>query len=74
MKQEERRIRWRNGHILQSVKNHFKLVPFILIIYGTSKQLKMMPQKDIYQSLKGLSWFESILCICSNRDFDKIFG
>ena len=22
MKQEERRIRWRNGHILQSVKNH----------------------------------------------------
>ena len=26
-----------------------KLVPFILIIDGTSKQHKMMPQKDFYQ-------------------------
>ena len=34
-----------------------KLVPFILIIDGTPKQHKMMPQKDFNQSLKGLSWF-----------------
>ena len=24
---------------------------------GISKQHKMMPEKDFYQSLKGLSWF-----------------
>ena len=34
-----------------------KLVPFILIIDGTPKQHKMMPQKDFNQSLKGFSWF-----------------
>ena len=47
---------WRNGHILQSVKN-MKLVLFILIIHGTSKQHKRMPQKEFYQSLKGLGVF-----------------
>ena len=36
-----------------------KLVPFILIIDGIPKQHKMMPQKDFYQSLKGLSWFKA---------------
>ena len=49
-------IRWRNGHILQSIKI-MKLVLFILIINGTSKQHKRMAQKAFYQSLKGLSWF-----------------
>ena len=34
-----------------------KLVPFTLIIDRTPKQHKMMPQKDFYQSSKGLSWF-----------------
>ena len=34
-----------------------KLVPFILIIDGTSKQHKRMPQKDFYQSLKGFCGF-----------------
>ena len=36
-----------------------KLVPFILIINGTPKQHKMMPRKDLNQSLKGLSWFKA---------------
>ena len=36
-----------------------KLMPFILIIDGTSKQHKIMAQKDFYQSLKGLSWFKA---------------
>ena len=31
----------------------------------------MMRQKDFYQSLKGLSWFKSILCVRSNRDSDQ---
>ena len=57
MKQEEeRKIRWRNGHILQSVKI-MKLVLFILIIDGTSKQHKRMAQKVLNQSLKGLGGF-----------------
>ena len=47
-----------NGHILQSVKI-MKLVLFILIIDGTSNQHKMMPQKDFYQSLKGLGGFKA---------------
>ena len=34
-----------------------KLVLFTLMIDGTSKQHKMMPQKDFYQSLKGLGGF-----------------
>ena len=39
-----------------------KLVPFILIIDGTPKQHKMMPQKDFYQSLKGLrAYFVCVL-------------
>ena len=36
-----------------------KLVPFILQIDGTPKQHKMMPRKDLNQSLKGLSWFKA---------------
>ena len=57
MKQEEeRRIRWINGHILQSVKI-MKLVLFILINDGTSKQHKRMAQKVLNQSLKGLGGF-----------------
>ena len=51
-----------------------KLVPFILITNGKSKQHKRMPQKDFYQSLKGLGRFLSILFVRSIRDFDKIFG
>ena len=35
--------KWRNRHILQSVKNH-ETCPFILIIDGTSKQHKRMAQ------------------------------
>ena len=34
-----------------------KLVPFILINDGTSKQHKMLPQEVFYQSLKGLGGF-----------------
>ena len=34
-----------------------KLVLFILIIDGTSKQHKRMEQKAFYQSLKGLGGF-----------------
>ena len=51
-----------------------KLVPFILIIDGTSKQHKIMPQKVFYQSLKGLGRFYDILCVRSIKDFDEIFG
>ena len=51
-----------------------KLVLFILIIDGTSKQHKRMAQKVFNQSLKGLGGFQSILCVRSIRDFDKIFG
>ena len=51
-----------------------KLVLFILIIDGTSKQHKRMAQKVFNQSLKGLGGFQSILCVRSNRDFDEIFG
>ena len=41
-----------------------ELVPFILIIDWTFKQHKMMPQKDFYQSLKGLSWFKAyFVCV-----------
>ena len=36
-----------------------KLVLFILIIDGTSKQCKMMAQKVFYQSLKGLGRFKT---------------
>ena len=48
--EEERRIFYNPSKIM-------KLVPFILINDGIPKQHKMMPQKDFYQSLKGLSWF-----------------
>ena len=51
-----------------------KLVPFILIIAGTSKQHKMMPQKVFHPSLKRLGGFYDILCVRSIRDLDKIFG
>ena len=51
-----------------------KLVPFILIIAGTSKQHKMMPQKVFHPSLKRLGGFYDILCMRSIRDLDKIFG
>ena len=51
-----------------------KLVPFTLIMNGTSKQHKRMPQKDFYQSLKGFGRFLSILFVRSIRDFDEIFG
>ena len=51
-----------------------KLVLFILIIDGTSKQHKMMAQKVFYESLKGLGGFYNILCVHSIRDFDEIFG
>ena len=49
-----------------------KLVLFILIIDGTSKQHKRMAQKVFNQSLKGLGRFLSILCVRSIRDFDEI--
>ena len=50
-----------------------KLVPFILIVDGTPKQHKRMPQKDF------LSKFEKIRQVLkhtlhSNKHFDKIFG
>ena len=45
--------------IFYNLSKIMKLVPFILIIDGTSKQHKIMPQKDFYQSLKGLSWFKA---------------
>ena len=57
-KQEERRIRWRNGQFYNSSKI-MKLMPFISITDGTSKQHKMMPQKDFYQSFK--TYFVCIL-------------
>ena len=43
--------------IFYNLSKIIKLVPFILMIDGTSKQHKMMPQKDFYQSLKGLGGF-----------------
>ena len=36
-----------------------KLVPFILMIDGTSKQHKRMSQKFLYQSLKGFGGFKA---------------
>ena len=60
--------------IFYNLSRIMKLVLFILIIDGTSKQHKRMAQKVFNQSLKGLGGFYSILCVCSIRDFDKIFG
>ena len=41
--------------IFYNLSKIMTLVPFILIIDGTPKQHKMLPQKDFYQSLNGLS-------------------
>ena len=60
--------------IFYNLSKIMKLVPSILMIDGKFKQHKMMPQKDFYQSLKGISWFWSILCMHFNWDFDKIFS
>ena len=43
--------------IFYNLSKIMKLVPFILIIDGTPKQHKKMPQKGFYQSLKGLGGF-----------------
>ena len=54
-----------------------KLVLFILIIDGISKQHKRMAQKMFNQSLKGLGGFyfkAYFACVHSIRDFDEIFG
>ena len=51
-----------------------KIVPFILIVDGISKQHKMMPQKVFYQSLKGLGGFYGILCVHSIRNFDEFWS
>ena len=54
MKQEEED---REIGIFYNLLKIMKFVVFILIIDGTSKQNKMMPQKDFHQSVKGLSQF-----------------
>ena len=43
--------------IFYNLSKIMKLMPFILIIDGTPKQHKMMPQEDFNQSVKGFSWF-----------------
>ena len=53
---EERRIRWRMG-IFYNLSKIMKIVLFILVIDGTSKQHKRMAQKVFNQSLKGLGGF-----------------
>ena len=60
--------------IFYNLSKIMKLVLFILIIDGTSKEHKRMEQKVLNQSLKGLDGFLSILCVRSIRGFDKIFG
>ena len=53
-----RRIRWRNGNtVFYNPSKIMKLVLFILIIDGTSKEHKRMEQKVLNQSLKGLGRF-----------------
>ena len=47
--------------ILYNLSKIMKLVSFILIIDGTPKQHKMIPQKDFYQSLKGV--LKHTLCV-----------
>ena len=56
MKQEEE-----NGEmgIFYNLSKIMKLMRFILIIDGTSKQHDRMPQKDFYPSFKGLGGFKA---------------
>ena len=49
-----------------------KLVPFILIFDGTSKQHKRMPQKVLLSSLKGFK--ACYACVHCISNFDETFG
>ena len=60
--------------ILYNPSKIMKLVLFILIIDGTSKQHKIMPQKVFLLTLKRLGRFYDILCVRFIRDFDEIFA
>ena len=51
-----------------------KLVLFILIIDGTSKEHKRMKQKVLNQSFERIRQILKHTCMCSIRDFDEIFG
>ena len=50
--------------IFYNLSKIMKLVPFILIIDGTSKQHKMMPQEVFYQSILYFSWADQRDKVC----------